>query len=490
MKIIVNSLSASLGPLLNAFLVIVVVWIIFAILGMNFMGKQQYYCDIPEYYQISKAACVAQGAVWRRTYWNFDNILESMVSLFVLSSLEGWPTLLGSSLDIGEHPESGPIYNNSPLMMIFYFSFIVISSLLLINVFIGVIFFEYNQETAKEKKAECDNITPEQLNWILVQDMIEGAQSGFFEKESPRNKFRKACFELVNHRYFEVLVMTTIVFNIGLMVIPYEEMSDGLYQIIENLNYIFIIVYFVEAFLKMIAYGSNYFRLPRNNFDLTVAIASRLLSIGLLEIDFWEEFFAERLGPAGSQLVDGFRLLRILRIFKLLRFPFFEKASKIVGIIMIILPSFLNVIALMFLVYLLFAILAVYLFKGVILGEKQRSELFNFETFHSSLLTLFRCSTGEDWPTFMYTYGETNYGSSRLFFILFIIVQTYILIKMLQLIVVKAFSELYFDNDNVLHVFNRAQEKFNETWNIFAKKGSGEAIHYTDITLFFAHLEY
>lgn len=277
MKVIVNSLSASFGPLVNATLVILVVWIIFAILGMNFMGEQQYFCDISDFYEISKSACEAQGAVWKRAYWNFDNIVESMVTLFVLSSLEGWPTLLGSSLDIGDSVNSGPIFNNSRMFLIFYFAFIVISSLLLINVFIGVIFFHYGMEVETEKRAECVNITNEQLNWIFVQNLVAGADSGYFEIHSPSNKFRKICFKVVNHKYFEVLIMLTIVFNIALMLIPYETMSDELYNLIENLNYVFIVVYLVEAALKLIAYGSNYFKVTRNNFDFVVAVASKVV---------------------------------------------------------------------------------------------------------------------------------------------------------------------------------------------------------------------
>lgn len=128
MKIIVNSLLGSIGPLLNVLIVILLVWIIFGILGMNFMGEKQQFCNVHNFYNVSKEACLAMGAQWRqRTYWNFDNIIESLVTLFVLSSLEGWPSLMGSSLDIGNDPLSGPDYNNNPYILIFYLLFIVIS---------------------------------------------------------------------------------------------------------------------------------------------------------------------------------------------------------------------------------------------------------------------------------------------------------------------------------------------------------------------------
>lgn len=130
MKIIVNSLLGSLGPLLNVLIVILLVWIIFGILGMNFMGEKQQFCNIDNFYRVSKETCQTIGGEWKnRTYWNFDNIIESLVTLFVLSSLEGWPSLMGSSLDISDDPLSGPDYNNNQYILIFYLLFILISIL-------------------------------------------------------------------------------------------------------------------------------------------------------------------------------------------------------------------------------------------------------------------------------------------------------------------------------------------------------------------------
>ena len=42
---------------------------------------------------------------------NFNNILEAMMTLFVVSSLEGWPDIMYHSLDIvGE--DKGPAFEN------------------------------------------------------------------------------------------------------------------------------------------------------------------------------------------------------------------------------------------------------------------------------------------------------------------------------------------------------------------------------------------
>ena len=45
------------------------------------------------------------GGVWRNRTPNFDNIFEAMITLFIISSLEGWPTIMFNSIDSGSEDE-------------------------------------------------------------------------------------------------------------------------------------------------------------------------------------------------------------------------------------------------------------------------------------------------------------------------------------------------------------------------------------------------
>jgi len=131
MRIIVNSLLGALGPLLNVSLVMMMVWLIFAILGMNFVGGKLWFCDIDDPYGVNKDQCLNAGNTWKRAYWNFDNIAESFVTLYVLVSMEGWPSLVASSVDAGDSPTTGPMYNANPWMLIYFLLFILIGKLIL-----------------------------------------------------------------------------------------------------------------------------------------------------------------------------------------------------------------------------------------------------------------------------------------------------------------------------------------------------------------------
>lgn len=73
-----------------------------------------------------------------------------MLTLFVLSTLEGWPNYLFYFIDASSE---GPVKDNYPLMILFFVVFIFVGSMFLLNLFIGVIFLNYRlaEHAAKNK---------------------------------------------------------------------------------------------------------------------------------------------------------------------------------------------------------------------------------------------------------------------------------------------------------------------------------------------------
>jgi hypothetical protein len=79
------------------------------------------------------------------TFWpNFDNIMNAMNTLYIISSLEGWPNIMYPCLD-SDYQEYGPSKNNFAPVAYYFIAFILIGSFFLINLFVGVIFFYFNQ---------------------------------------------------------------------------------------------------------------------------------------------------------------------------------------------------------------------------------------------------------------------------------------------------------------------------------------------------------
>ena len=111
LRLIVTALFESVGSIFNVSIVVLVVWLMFAIFGINSYKGQLFYCSIDKYFYHLKQTCEEAGGVWMRWDSNFDNIFEAMMTLFIVSSLEGWPDIMYHSLDIvGE--DKGPLFEN------------------------------------------------------------------------------------------------------------------------------------------------------------------------------------------------------------------------------------------------------------------------------------------------------------------------------------------------------------------------------------------
>lgn len=72
-----------------------------------------------------------------------------MLTLFVLSTIVNWPDFLLYFIDAGP---DGPIKDNNPEFFWFFLFFILIGSILLINLFIGVILVNFHiaEESARD----------------------------------------------------------------------------------------------------------------------------------------------------------------------------------------------------------------------------------------------------------------------------------------------------------------------------------------------------
>lgn len=75
--------------------------------------------------------------------FNFDNVKEAMLTLYVVASLEAWPDIMYQALDM-EDINMGPTLENSLWAMWFFVLFILIGSFFFLNFFIGVLFLKFN----------------------------------------------------------------------------------------------------------------------------------------------------------------------------------------------------------------------------------------------------------------------------------------------------------------------------------------------------------
>lgn len=163
LKIAVVSLINAIPSIINALVIALLFFILFAIFGTTYFKGRFYYCltdkitDIVDTKKIvTKWDCLSNGGDWINEIVNFDNVLDSMVALFVLSSTEGWATIMFQGVDTTDI-DYNPVPNNNIGWVFFFMSFMIVGSLFMLNLFVSIVVNTYELE--KEKLHRNEELT-------------------------------------------------------------------------------------------------------------------------------------------------------------------------------------------------------------------------------------------------------------------------------------------------------------------------------------------
>lgn len=101
LKIAVISLINAIPQIINALVIALLFYVLFAIFGTTYFKGRFFTCltdnisDIVDTNKIiDKWDCLNTGGDWMNSIMNFDNVLQSLASLYVLSSTEGWGDIM------------------------------------------------------------------------------------------------------------------------------------------------------------------------------------------------------------------------------------------------------------------------------------------------------------------------------------------------------------------------------------------------------------
>jgi hypothetical protein len=147
MKLVVTALLSSMWAILNVIIVLVLVWLMFAILGVSLFGGKFYRCSHDVHN--TKSSCEADGHTWKNSDSNFDNVAEAMITLFIISSLEGWPDIMYNAVD-GTEYELAPEKDKNPFAAYYFIVFILIGSFFFLNLFIAVVYYNFKKSNGEE----------------------------------------------------------------------------------------------------------------------------------------------------------------------------------------------------------------------------------------------------------------------------------------------------------------------------------------------------
>nr|XP_013026834.2 sodium channel protein type 1 subunit alpha isoform X4 [Anser cygnoides] len=394
MRVVVNALLGAIPSIMNVLLVCLIFWLIFSIMGVNLFAGKFYYCvntttderfevdQINNFSQCEELIKNNQSARWKNVKVNFDNVGFGYLSLLQVATFKGWMDIMYAAIDSRDVLQQ-PKYEDNLYMYLYFVIFIIFGSFFTLNLFIGVIIDNFNQQ---KKKFGGQDIfmTEEQKKYYNAMKKL-GSKKPQKPIPRPGNKFQGMVFDFVTQQAFDISIMILICLNMVTMMVETDDQSKEMENILYWINLVFIVLFTGECVLKLISLRHYYFTIGWNIFDFVVVILS---IVGMFLAEMIEKYFVSP---------TLFRVIRLARIGRILRLIKGAKGIRtLLFALMMSLPALFNIGLLLFLVMFIYAIFGMSNFAYV-KREVGIDDMFNFETFGNSMICLFQITTSAGW---------------------------------------------------------------------------------------------
>uniref|UniRef100_A0A8C0YRY1 Sodium channel protein n=1 Tax=Cyprinus carpio carpio TaxID=630221 RepID=A0A8C0YRY1_CYPCA len=393
MRVVVNALIGAIPSIMNVLLVCLIFWLIFSIMGVNlFAGKFGKCVNRTGYIHSvtlvnNKSDCQSMNDTqfyWTKVKVNFDNVGLGYLSLLQVATFKGWMEVMYAAVDSrGEQP----VKEINLYMYLYFVIFIIFGSFFTLNLFIGVIIDNFNQQKRMIGGQDIF-MTEEQKKYYNAMKKLGSKKP---QKPIPRpvNILQGFFFDLVSKQAFDITIMMLIILNMITMMVETDEQSARMETILNNINLTFIVIFTTECLIKIFALRCYFFTISWNIFDFVVVILSIVGKCTTLQS---EKYFVS------PTLFRVIRLARIGRVLRLIRAA--KGIRTLLFALMMSLPALFNIGLLLFLVMFIYAIFGMANFAYV---KKQGGidDMFNFETFGNSMICLFQITTSAGWDNLL-----------------------------------------------------------------------------------------
>ncbi|XP_069337298.1 voltage-dependent T-type calcium channel subunit alpha-1G isoform X22 [Eulemur rufifrons] len=441
LKLVVETLMSSLKPIGNIVVICCAFFIIFGILGVQLFKGKFFVCQGEDTRNITnKSDCAEASYRWVRHKYNFDNLGQALMSLFVLASKDGWVDIMYDGLDaVGVDQQ--PIMNHNPWMLLYFISFLLIVAFFVLNMFVGVVVENFHKCRQHQEEEEARRREEKRLR--RLEKKRRKAQSKPYYSDYSR--FRLLVHHLCTSHYLDLFITGVIGLNVVTMAMEHYQQPQILDEALKICNYIFTVIFVLESVFKLVAFGFRRFFQDRwNQLDLAIVLLS-IMGITLEEIEVNASL------PINPTIIRIMRVLRIARVLKLLKMAVGMRA--LLDTVMQALPQVGNLGLLFMLLFFIFAALGVELFGDLECDETHPCEGLGrhatFRNFGMAFLTLFRVSTGDNWNGIMKDtlrdcdQESTCYNTviSPIYFVSFVLTAQFVLVNVVIAVLMKHLEE-------------------------------------------------
>ncbi|XP_042527681.1 voltage-dependent T-type calcium channel subunit alpha-1G isoform X23 [Dipodomys spectabilis] len=423
LKLVVETLMSSLKPIGNIVVICCAFFIIFGILGVQLFKGKFFVCQGEDTRNITnKSDCTEASYRWVRHKYNFDNLGQALMSLFVLASKDGWVDIMYDGLDaVGVDQQ---------------------------NMFVGVVVENFHKCRQHQEEEEARRREEKRLRRLekkrrsKEKQMAEAQCKPYY---SDYSRFRLLVHHLCTSHYLDLFITGVIGLNVVTMAMEHYQQPQILDEALKICNYIFTVIFVLESVFKLVAFGFRRFFQDRwNQLDLAIVLLS-IMGITLEEIEVNASL------PINPTIIRIMRVLRIARVLKLLKMAVGMRA--LLDTVMQALPQVGNLGLLFMLLFFIFAALGVELFGDLECDETHPCEGLGrhatFRNFGMAFLTLFRVSTGDNWNGIMKDtlrdcdQESTCYNTviSPIYFVSFVLTAQFVLVNVVIAVLMKHLEE-------------------------------------------------
>uniref|UniRef100_A0A8B9IFX2 Voltage-dependent L-type calcium channel subunit alpha n=1 Tax=Anser cygnoides TaxID=8845 RepID=A0A8B9IFX2_ANSCY len=500
LKHVVQCVFVAIKTIGNIVVVTTLLQFMFACIGVQLFKGKFYSCSDPskltekecrgdfiDYVDGDPTQIELKKRVWFHNDFHFNNVFSAMMSLFTVSTFEGWPELLYRAIDTNDE-NKGPIYNYRVEIAMFFIIYIILIAFFMMNIFVGFVIVTFQEQGESEyKNCELDKNQRQCVQYALKARPLR--------RYIPKNPYQYQIWYVVTSSYFEYLMFFLILLNTICLGMQHYNQSAEMNHISDILNVAFTVLFTLEMILKLMAFkAKGYFGDPWNVFDFLIVIGS-IIDVILRSVTAAPLCLQD---PDDNSRVSitFFRLFRVMRLVKLL-----SRGEGVRTLLWTFIKSFqaLPYVALLIvMLFFIYAVIGMQMFgKIAMVDGTQINRNNNFQTFPQAVLLLFRCATGEAWQEILLdcSYGklcdpESDFaegeeytcgtGFAYFYFISFYMLCAFLIINLFVAVIMDNFDYLTRDW-SILGPHHL--DEFKRIWAEYDPEAKGRIKHLDVVTL-------
>ncbi|XP_016346783.1 voltage-dependent N-type calcium channel subunit alpha-1B-like [Sinocyclocheilus anshuiensis] len=230
LKSVFDCVVNSLKNVLNILIVYVLFMFIFAVIAVQLFKGKFFHCtdeskalekdcrgQFLEYG--SDGGAMTQPREWKKYDFHYDNVMWAFLTLFTVSTGEGWPTVLKHSVD-ATFEDQGPSPGYRMETSIFYVVYFIVFPFFFVNIFVALIIITF-QEQGDKAMSDCSL----EKNERACIDFAINAKPLTRYMPQDKQSYQYKIWKFVVSTPFEYSILTMIAINTVVLMMKVTQLS-------------------------------------------------------------------------------------------------------------------------------------------------------------------------------------------------------------------------------------------------------------------------